>query len=579
MWGYQTHFQISIKLLAENCFNKLAPNIFGEVFLVGVINEEDPNKHTICIEPEDCYFTQDMFASVLELSSQLEAVSPEKRTLHTHPIAQENHNQRIKSKALRDAVKKCIEQNDSLNEFMTYVSFPTTIEEYRVLICLQLHKKVYDSFYKLKIDRIENGRFNIPVSIIDALTNIYFKRVLRELRSDETGFNLSHENTDDLIKEAGNDFMYSISSKGDMFEGLHGLYERLNILSSLNYERNENIGSLLICPKDHQNVAFDLIFADPILMTDFRKVRKLLELTSSKYSLISDSYYVYGIGHQIGQYNPIAEDFFVIRFTGHYKWELIHDEKNLIKVQYNQPFLPSIEFERTRFFNDMKRIFKTIDHENMIAIYHLIVSLIDNKKGTILVISTKAEAEAERLRNQSVKIKPIILTEDEITKLSKIDGAILIDHNGICHSIGVILDGLSTPKGDSARGSRYNSSIRYYESQKNLCDIAIIIISDDGMVDFLPYLRPIIKKTTIDDLVSILSDIASSKEINTKKFNQTMEKIEEYSFYLKGDQCEFINSKRKEIEERIKTEHEGSLAMIIRNDLVPNPECNDSFFV
>jgi hypothetical protein len=34
-------------------------------------------------------------------------------------------------------------------------------------------------------------------------------------------------------------------------------------------------------------------------------------------------------------------------------------------------------------------------------------------------------------------------------------GGVLIDPNGTCYAIGVILDGIATTKGDPARGSRY----------------------------------------------------------------------------------------------------------------------------
>ena len=84
-------------------------------------------------------------------------------------------------------------------------------------------------------------------------------------------------------------------------------------------------------------------------------------------------------------------------------------------------------------------------------------------------------------------------------KLSIIDGAILVSPTGICFAIGVILDGIATDYGDSSRGARYNSAIRYFVSsssakRRTLC----VVISADGYVDIFPNLLPQIDKAEID---------------------------------------------------------------------------------
>ena len=50
-----------------------------------------------------------------------------------------------------------------------------------------------------------------------------------------------------------------------------------------------------------------------------------------------------------------------------------------------------------------------------------------------------------------------------------------------------ILDGLATEKGDSSRGSRYNSAVRYVESSRYAC--LAIVVSEDGLIDLLPPLK------------------------------------------------------------------------------------------
>ena len=82
----------------------------------------------------------------------------------------------------------------------------------------------------------------------------------------------------------------------------------------------------------------------------------------------------------------------------------------------------------------------------------------------------------------------------------------MLDLDGVCYSVGMILDGNIKEYGDISRGSRYNSAIRYINT--NLKSIAIIV-SEDKIVDIYPKLpKPISKnvfKIYYDDLISVLS--------------------------------------------------------------------------
>jgi hypothetical protein len=78
-----------------------------------------------------------------------------------------------------------------------------------------------------------------------------------------------------------------------------------------------------------------------------------------------------------------------------------------------------------------------------------------------------------------------IVDEKQIQKLTSIDGSLLLLSNGECHAIGVILDGKATEQEDSSRGARYNSAIRYSQSIKGKINHLIVVISEDGMIDFI----------------------------------------------------------------------------------------------
>jgi DNA integrity scanning protein DisA with diadenylate cyclase activity len=308
-----------------------------------------------------------------------------------------------------------------------------------------------------------------------------------------------------------------------------------------------------------------------------RKIRKILELTSENLYLISDAGVAYGLGHTINEYNPINENLFTIHFTGHYVWKLLHDNKHIINVKYTNPFLPAVEFQRGKFSSDMKRIFTKIQENEIVNLYSLVCSMLQCKHGAILVICGEAKEEAERLKNQSFQLIPFIIDENNIKNFSNIDGAILIDEHRNCYSIGAILDGIATDKGDPSRGSRYNSSIRYYEQRKNRANTAIIIVSEDGMVDFIPTMKPIISHDLINETIRELLELEKKPEINTDKYYSVMDSLNNYKFYLNQDECELINAFIKRIEQRLRTQ--SNIGVIISlEEFHPDPEFNESYF-
>jgi hypothetical protein len=109
------------------------------------------------------------------------------------------------------------------------------------------------------------------------------------------------------------------TSACDEFDGLHGLFEACNTISSLRYEGSESIGVMLLSRKGHPNIEVALSLSVPVRMCDYSAVRKLLEMTSNEVSLLSDSGYIYGLGKSAGIYDQKAEDVFSVHFTKHYQ--------------------------------------------------------------------------------------------------------------------------------------------------------------------------------------------------------------------------------------------------------------------
>ena len=582
MWGYQQHFQISLQSFAKRIFSKLDPYLRPKTFLVGILNEELGNRHEICLEPEDCGCMQRDFKNVRKLATQLELVDPESRILHTHPIAEKNHKIRIKNNALRNAILKTIQRSSVYSDLLTYVSSPTEKEEYLIFVILQVSKSAYESHYRLSKEESKE-HYHISVSLINSTINEFLEAASHELYVPNAGADLgfSKYEGDEVTKAAGKNFMYTISSKGENPYGLHGLWDACNIISSLTYEGEEGVGGIIIARRDHQNVRMSLILDNPIIISEYRKVRKFLELSDQKNCLISDSYRIYGLGQIFGDYNPINENLFLVNFTQHYHWEVSHAESCLMKISYNQPHLPKTKIDREKFYSDLKRIFKGIKGKDLDNLWLIVVEALKQKHGTMLVVYKGAKDEAKRLAKQCFTIKPTALNEEtiKINKITSIDGAVLLSPDGICHAIGVILDGLATDKGDSARGARYNSAVRYYENIKQEFPCILIIISEDGMVNFVPDLMPQVKRSFIIEKINELKELDKSDKIKVKDFNMTLDWLEQHKFYLSQDQCDEINNLRTDIEKKLEKQLGADFIKIVRRDLKPNPEMNESYLV
>lgn len=575
MWGYQRHIQISLQVSAESLFNEIDKRLKPKVFLLGILTDDRTDRHPICIEPEDSGYSVNAFKDVKSLAQQLEMVNEERNIFHSHPEAQKNHEKRISTNALREAIDKILKKEDLYGDTEKFISYPTYIEGFLVFVVLELDKKSLNSHYSLTKNKI-NDRYKISRSFIESAIDTYLKESTIALKDPNKGIGAIERPADELLRESGKQFMYSISQAGENFDGLHGLYDACNTISSLKYEGADGLGKMIIAKKDHPNIRLTLQLKEPIKVRDYRKVRKFLELSNDNAVIISDSALIYGLGEQTGKYNPKNESLFVIDFISHFKWEVSHDNNPMMIVEYRQPNLPKDRIDRTKFYSDLKRIFKDIDKSQLDNLWDITTEATKQKHGTMLVISDNAKAEAERLGKQSFSLNPLKLTVGIVQQITSIDGSVLIDKDGICYAIGVILDGLATDKGDSSRGARYNSAIRYYEHFGTKHPTVLVIISEDGMINLIPSLRPQVKHSDILEAIKKFEEMSKAEKIERKYFNQAMTYFQNIAFYLTADECDKINSLRKQIEEVNK---DIESIRIVYDDIKPNAEMNDSYYI
>ena len=347
-------------------------------------------------------------------------------------------------------------------------------------------------------------------------------------------------------------------------------------ISALDYEGDASAGKIVICNKNHPNFNIRLELDTPVGLCNYRKVRKLLETAARDLSLWSDGHQILGLGRLYeDDYDESNQNLLSISFRGSHEWELIHGQQTMLMVEYGDPGLPKPKINKEKFNDLLQRTFTNATSEDLGKMWENVNTATNQKHGTLLIISSEAESEADRLSNQSTKIKPAVLSESLVRSITSIDGATLLDITGTCYSIGVILDGIATPKETSDRGARYNSALRYVEHHYGKC--VAVIISEDGMVDLYPDLKPRLRKSEITKHLGILRSISTVNILDGDKYRIAMNWLREHRFYLSAEQCGEINQLKRVCEEKPRTD--PFAIRIVYPDLEPNPERNESYFL
>lgn len=288
-------------------------------------------------------------------------------------------------------------------------------------------------------------------------------------------------NYNEIFRRAANRVEYFLYLYGDVF----------NTLSTLKYESGQNYGSILaLCEtsekrfgeiESNYDVSIKFKYSIKIDNTSYKRIRKLLEISNDKLSLLmNENGEIYAIGKIIN--NPSCE-YYKIYFDGFSKWTLYKNEDKFLCFENMLPKLPDKENGIDKKNNELLKM--TFGIKSTSKLKKIIQEAVSQKHGTIVVFAENAKDEAERLKESGISIEPIdISTGKLVGEITSIDGAIICDISGICYLIGVILDGESSKKTDLSRGARYNSAIRYIEKQKNIHKKTfVVVVSEDGYVD------------------------------------------------------------------------------------------------
>jgi len=289
----------------------------------------------------------------------------------------------------------------------------------------------------------------------------------------------------ELLRAAGEELMRAVSDRdgGDPL-GTHSLFQACDMVSRLRYEQAETVGLLAFLPVGASRTdVFDGIvrLVEPVVLEDRASVRKLVQVSSRKLVLVSDGAVISGLG-RLRDTAFVEQLDFVVRFVGHHAWELWHGETALMRVRFGVPGLPLRRLRREEFTSALASALPGTPAAEP-QLWDLVEAAMGQGHGTTLVISTEAADEARRLGTHGIPFHPFNPTQEQVDRLTAIDGAVVLDPAGRCHAMGIILDGIAGTGGTRARGARFNSAVRYAAGHLGRC--LILVVSEDGMVDLV----------------------------------------------------------------------------------------------
>ena len=252
---------------------------------------------------------------------------------------------------------------------------------------------------------------------------------------------------------AREEFVRTVSSLIDA-EIASELFTVFSEIALLRYEEVANSGLLLLCRPNASRDSLALAFETPFSLRDVRGVRKMLQVSDQHLCLLCDGHEAYGFT----TVDAAGPETLTVQFYPHGMWELRAGGEVVLQIcPSGATVLAGIDEEC--FGAALRSVFSDLCERQRRTLWDLISAAARQLRGTNVLISSHAAAEAERLGNQCTRVKPALLTPMLMERVSSIDGTVIIDTGGVCHAIGAILDGPVAGRGDRARGGRYNSAV------------------------------------------------------------------------------------------------------------------------
>ncbi|HSE08101.1 MAG TPA: diadenylate cyclase [Nocardioidaceae bacterium] len=575
MWGYQQQFRISLDGAADRALDQIGAILSPEAYVVGfAVDGEDTSQVALeTREGLDLVFTPDDFGDVvLDAKRRYQESAVHDVRFPTEELHDARH-EHFRDAARAVAVEAAMERAPAGAGRTFFVGQSAPVGDHVVHPVLSVDSEALDALPRLETTEVDG--IALTVSLAHGIIAELLRVATHALLAAKPPRSISPIEDDvptDAIRRSANHLVFSTAViAGETLA--KGLFDSFEALASTAYEGRAGWGTVILAPDGHPHVDVAIRLRTPISVRERLQFRKLLEITDGRLGLLIDGTTIYGFGATSEEYDGSTEDLFRFTIVEQGVWTLSHCGAPLLRVANGHPQLPRPRMSPSLFVDSMRRVFASVDDDDIRAIWRLAQTAVSEGKGTMLVVTTAAAQEAKRLAPQALAIEPQPIGSRMLRSLTKIDGAVLLTPDGTCHAVGVILDGIATGVGDPGRGARYNSAVRYTAASSAPC--LIVIVSDDGMIDVHPELAPRVRPEDVEQALFDLETIGSADDVNLESFYSARERLRLFAFYLSESQCARANEVVAKVEQQRHAETGMRLAVV---PFTPDPRMNDSFF-
>lgn len=569
MWGFQDTFRGALNIEVKSVLESIGFNGNPQTTLVGfqVAGQHD---YSICIEQGQNLFQPSDLADIKKLTIQKYKDNPESQTIISDRRSHENNQKRLFKRMRADALQETLGALPGQGKRMFFAATSVRVGDYEVHVIISVDRAAVSAVPQIKTTL--RDRYSIHPSLFHSVMSRMLGLAARSLYFPDPGAGMTifGAGSREVVRTATESLMRDIAYCTGYWFGSDN-DTLMNDLSALPYEGREGSGRLVFASSDNPAVDVSVKLKFPVSARNTLAVRKLLEASGPEADVLSDGEKVYGLGLVKDDYDPATETVFVVTFTSRGTWELSHADLVLFTVKNGVPRLPAHVLDVDYLSDLAERLFSDVDNE---ALLEAARAAGEHRHGAMLVISQDAAGEARRLSPQSWSVEPNRLSPDLVTQLTDMDGAVLVDPHGMCHAIGVILDGTARGEGDPARGSRLNNAVRYLGSQPP--PAIVVVYSSDGGIDILPHLHPRVSRDLVVGAVESYLTLAAKRPPSFENASRAWDLVKGHQFYLSQEQCDALNAAHESLQDyRMKT---GGLRMQ-EQPLRPNPKMDETYWI